>query len=95
MTNNEFKAWFEGYTEEMKIPPNKTQWKKIQAKVKEIDGNPIWHYYQPYWNQWTYTSTPHQVLCGDSTSDFTHSSSNTMYMAGKTDFNNESASQLS
>ena len=90
MTNNEFKAWFEGYTEEMKTPPNKTQWKKIKVKVKEMDGNSVWHHYQPYWNNWTYISSPGQITGGSSTTDLIQNSSNTMYMAGKTDFINES-----
>lgn len=94
MTNTEFQAWFEGYTEEMKNPPNKTQWKKIQAKVKEIDGNSVWRHYTPYWNNWVYTSSPGQITCGTTTVDnFTGNDSNTMYMAGQTDFKNESTSQ--
>ncbi len=38
MTLTEFKAWFEGYTECMDSTPSKKQWKRIQARVKEIDG---------------------------------------------------------
>jgi hypothetical protein len=39
MTLQEFKAWFEGFTENMgEAPPTKLQWARIQARVKEIDG---------------------------------------------------------
>ena len=32
----EFKAWFDGYTEDMSGPPNEDQWAKIKAKVNII-----------------------------------------------------------
>ncbi len=38
MTLSEFKAWFEGFTECMDGAPDKEQWKRIKARVKEIDG---------------------------------------------------------
>lgn len=41
MTLSEFKAWFEGFTETLEGPPNAKQWKRIQARVKEISGQPI------------------------------------------------------
>jgi hypothetical protein len=41
MTLNEFKAWFEGFTESMAGPPDAAQWKRIKARVKEITGNPV------------------------------------------------------
>jgi len=41
MTPKEFKAWFEGFTEAMTGLPNEDQWKKIQARVAQIDGTPI------------------------------------------------------
>lgn len=40
MTLNEFKAWFEGFSEIMEGPPNDDQWKRIKARVDEIDGAP-------------------------------------------------------
>lgn len=36
---SEFKAWFEGFTEEMKGPPSKEQWAKIKKHVKEISAD--------------------------------------------------------
>lgn len=64
MTLNEFKAWFEGFTESMGGTPNAKQWKRIQKRVGEIDGSPITervyidryiepfrqHWPRPYWN---------------------------------------------
>ena len=38
MTLADFKAWFEGFTENMDGAPNAEQWKRIRKKVKEIDG---------------------------------------------------------
>ena len=58
MTLQEFKAWFEGFTENIsdKTPTGK-QWKRICERVKEIDGTattyPVfidrWRPYQSYW----------------------------------------------
>jgi len=39
MTLQEFKAWFEGFTDGMGDKPNAAQWKKIKAKVAKIDGS--------------------------------------------------------
>lgn len=58
MTLNEFKAWFDGFTEDMEGPPKAKQWARIQERVKEITGNPVsypvyvdryWNRPQPYW----------------------------------------------
>lgn len=38
MKLDEFKAWFEGFTESMDSTPNEKQWARIRARVKEIDG---------------------------------------------------------
>ena len=38
MTLSEFKAWFEGYTEDMNKSPTEKQWKKIKKRVAEING---------------------------------------------------------
>lgn len=54
MTLQEFKAWFEGYTESMAKAPTEKQWARVKARVKEIDGTVITqrvfvdHYYPPY-----------------------------------------------
>lgn len=57
MTNSEFKAWFDGFTEAMGGAPNSKQWERIKTKVKEIDGASITRHYveryypagYPYW----------------------------------------------
>lgn len=38
MTLAEFKAWFEGFTEDMDDAPNEKQWERIKARIKDIDG---------------------------------------------------------
>lgn len=67
----EFKAWFEGFTEDMTGQPNAKQWKRIKQRVKQVDGTPTtervfidryWHRYEPYW---TYTGL---TFSGTSTS---------------------------
>lgn len=62
MTLAEFKAWFEGFTEYVEGVPNEKQWKRIKARVKEIDGVPVtktvfveryvtpYVPYRPYWS---------------------------------------------
>lgn len=70
MTLSEFKAWFEGFTENIDGAPTAKQFKKIKDKVSEIDGavttypiyieryRDIWPNKLPYWTQpWvTYSS---------------------------------------
>lgn len=41
MTPNEFKAWFDGFTEAFAGCPTKIQWTRIKARVAEIDGKPV------------------------------------------------------
>lgn len=38
MTPQEFKAWFDGFTENCDGPPNEKQWDRIKARVAEING---------------------------------------------------------
>lgn len=61
----EFKAWFQGYTEEMDAPPNKAQWAKIKKRVAEITADytptPVFiekwvHPYRRYWQQPEYVA---------------------------------------
>ncbi len=60
----EFKAWFEGFTEDMTKLPTVKQWARIKARIEDIDGVPTterifidryWRRYEPYW---TWTVTP-------------------------------------
>ncbi len=52
MILQEFKAWFEGFTDNMgEAPPTKRQWVRIRARVKEIDGAAITYpvFIERYW----------------------------------------------
>lgn len=51
MTPNEFKAWFDGFTEAFTGCPTKAQWTRIKARVAEIDGKPVTErvYVDRYW----------------------------------------------
>lgn len=61
MNLEEFKAWFDGFTESMDRPPNKKQWARIKERVAEITPGPATTYPvfvdrywpvvgYPYWN---------------------------------------------
>lgn len=58
MNLSEFKAWFEGFTENLDGAPDKKQWAKIEAKVKLIKDAPATTYpvfvdrYIPQWPYW-------------------------------------------
>lgn len=47
MKLNEFKAWFEGYTESMEGAPSKKQWERIKEQVAAVDGVAITPYSYP------------------------------------------------
>lgn len=38
MTLDEFKAWFDGFTEDMHGTPNTKQWTRIKARIAEINS---------------------------------------------------------
>lgn len=58
MTLAEFKAWFEGFTEDMDGSPSKKQWERIKARVAEINGVTVTErvfvdrYAEPYKRYW-------------------------------------------
>lgn len=41
MTKDEFKAWFEGFSECIAKAPTEKQWKRIKEQVAAITGTPI------------------------------------------------------
>jgi hypothetical protein len=41
MTPQEFKAWFDGFTEAFTGVPTKAQWARVKERVGEIDGKPV------------------------------------------------------
>lgn len=59
MTPQEFKAWFDGFTEAMSGCPTKAQWGRIKERVAEIDGRAVTErvYLDRYW--WGYHSHNH------------------------------------
>ena len=69
MTPKEFKAWFEGFTEAMEGQPTEEQWKKIKARVAQIDGTPTSYpvFVDRYWprmgERWVERLEPYTVRC--------------------------------
>jgi hypothetical protein len=52
MTPNEFKAWFDGFTEAFdNRVPTKAQWMRVKERVAEIDGKSVTEriYLDRYW----------------------------------------------
>jgi hypothetical protein len=72
MTPQEFKAWFDGFTEAFTGCPTKAQWARIKERVSEIDGKPVTErvYVDRYWpaaipyNGYPYWSRPYWGLSG-------------------------------
>ncbi len=60
MTPQEFKAWFDGFTEAFTGVPTKAQWSRVKERVGEIDGKPVTErifvdrYYPLYQRHWDY-----------------------------------------
>lgn len=69
MNLQEFKAWFDGFTENMKGPPTEKAWKRIQSRVAEITENPteIRYFYDHYWRPYYYTNAIGYATSGYST----------------------------
>ncbi len=96
MTTQEFKAWFEGFTEAFTGQPTKAQWARIKARVAEIDGATttervfIDRYWPTYYPRVWYTASPY-VYCTSSgtvygaTSGPIYSATTSMYALGKAD----------
>ena len=97
MTPLEFKAWFDGFTENLKGPPNAKQWKRICKRVKEIDSTSIFPLFVERWR-------PYRVYFGDAWSSSTSKASRIseiwttdeaqacLYNAGKAEFKQIEAS---
>lgn len=57
----EFKAWFEGYTEDMEGPPSAAQWERIKSRVGELSLPPVIS--KPPERAWI-NQVPYNVLLG-------------------------------
>jgi hypothetical protein len=64
MTPSEFRAWFEGFTEDMTGAPNKKQWERIKDRVGEITGQTV--SYPVYIDRYVAPVRPYwdRVWCG-------------------------------
>lgn len=55
MNLNEFKAWFEGFCENIEHLPGESQWKRIVEKVVKIEDAPpatLHHFHDYYYRPW-------------------------------------------
>jgi len=59
MTPQEFKAWFDGFTEGLQGLPNEDQWARIKARVAQIDNTPLTKtvFIDSYWPRRRYWSS--------------------------------------
>jgi hypothetical protein len=67
MTPSEFKAWFDGFTEAFAgEPPTGKQWKRILARITEIDGKAVTErvYVERYVPQYPYYARPYWQYLG-------------------------------
>ena len=68
MTLAEFKAWFDGYTENVDKQPTQKQWARIKDRVAEIDGTAVTErvYIDRYWPIYRqpYFGSPVWTTCG-------------------------------
>lgn len=81
MTLSEFKAWFEGFTENVSKLPTQKQWARIQQRVKEIETPEPErvierhhdHYpWRPWWPTWySSTETDWKIRLAATTTDTT------------------------
>ena len=90
MTPQEFKAWFDGFTENVDKQPTQKQWARIKERVAEIDGKPVtervyvdrYVNYPPVWYGYRPANYPGFITCnnttGVSTSEVKLSSSNSV-----------------
>ena len=55
MTLGEFKAWFDGFCENVVDKPNSKQWMRICERVKEIDDKPVTeHIIERWYDRYVY-----------------------------------------
>lgn len=88
MNLQEFKAWFEGFTESITLP-NQNQWEKMKAKLKTVDGTGISYpvYIEKYVYPYSYWYKEHQPKFMSSTNTNTFNSIQCMKYAGQAEYN--------
>lgn len=104
MTPQEFKAWFEGFTEAFDRVPTKAQWARVKERVAEIDGKPVTErvFVDRYWpilNQYPYRQAPYWQYLGIGVSNHSVAGSalgqaqscNAQYQAGSNNIVNNTA----
>ena len=79
MNTQEFKAWFEGFTESMNGPPTKKAWARIKERVAEIQPGvsttyPVfvdryWHYGPPYYAYGSVAGSVTNTLAGSNSQE--------------------------
>lgn len=75
MNLGEFKAWFEGFTENMKQPPSAKAWARIKERVGEITEKPTeikWIYGGYGIHYWPIYQNGAVTLCQNNTSGSTY-----------------------
>lgn len=101
----EFKAWFEGYTENMRDVPSAKQWTRIKARVDEItpQATEVRYFYDHYWrpyyaSAYAYTgsltggcATVTGLTSQQNASSYTMTSTEAFNMLGKADALSEAA----
>ncbi len=94
MTKNEFKAWFQGFSEGIEGQPTEAQWQRVCERVNEIDGKettyPVFidRYVEPYrrYLQYPYLAYGNVSQAGLGTLQNTAMNVMTMADAGRAEF---------
>lgn len=80
MTRSEFKAWFDGFSENIHGVPSKKQWERIIERVNEINEDEVIReriierrrdWWPLYWMTSVYTGTPSWIVDNNSTTTAT------------------------
>jgi len=86
MTPQEFKAWFDGFTEAFdNRVPTKAQWARVKERVAEIDGKTVTEriFVDRYWpSRWNW---PHSWTTGTVANTCQYNSTSVMYALGRAD----------
>ena len=97
MTNGEFKAWFEGFSESIDGRPTIKQFEKIKEKIAMLDGSVAYHHWvdryvypvvRPLYSPtflWNTTSAVASVCVDQSISDSEIVATNSPYLDGRKD----------